>query len=422
MRFSSALRALLRRLDRRRQGSPDRPEPIRESVTDAGYYEEISLRYASAQLVGIILLSVFLAVSLLTDSALLSADSVAFFAKDMTTSISMRENAARDTLVYSADEDNRYALFREGLSVLGGDKLTVFTATGREAYTEFLTYATPRLSPSGRYLIAYDLGGTAYSLYNSFACVESGQTDSPIRTVTAANDGSYAIVTDGEEYASLVTLYNEHFRAVNRYHLEEYTVCASLAENGEQLLLASVSSQDGRMTTHLMLATPGRAEANAEWTVSDAYPVAVQLTEKGEVILLSTDFIVWYDKTGEELERHNFVDEDVRSFRMSAYGCVLLCRANTYDVSTRARVFDKSGDEVYNVVVDTDVRDATLYDSALAVLTDRELLVYRDGVSEPDTRTALKGDYTAICATAEDEFIVCGDARAIVVRAISEKD
>lgn len=391
-------------------------ELVRERVTDAGYFEEVSIRYATAQMLCIILLAVFAAVSLLTNSSLLSSENLLFFAKDMTTSLMQRESVARDTMVYTSDEDNRYALFRDGLAVLGDDKLTVFTATGREAYFKYTSFATPRLCPSGRYLVAYDLGGRSYALYNSFDCVESGTTDTPIRAVTAANNGSYCIVTDGVEYASRATLYNERFHAVAYYNLNEYTLCADLTEDGSRLLLASLSSQSGRMTTHLMLSRPDQNTPDAEWTVDDAYPVAAHWTQSGNVMLLSTDFVAWYDRKGNELTRYTFLSRDVLSYRTSDEGCVLLCRANAYDASIRLLAFDKNGDEVYNITVDGGVSDVSYANGVLAVLLDGELRLYRQNDDQSYGAIPFKGSYQTVLALSAREYLLCGTAKTITVR------
>lgn len=391
-------------------------ELVRERVTDAGYFEEVSIRYATAQMFCIILLAVFAAVSLLTNSSLLSSENLLFFAKDMTTSLTQRESVARDTMVYTSDEDNRYALFRDGLAVLGDDKLTVFTATGREAYFKYTFFATPRLCPSGRYLVAYDLGGRSYALYNSFDCVESGTTDTPIRAVTVANNGSYCIVTDGVEYASRATLYNERFRAVAYYNLNEYTLCADLTEDGSRLLLASLSSRSGRMTTHLMLSRPDQNTPDAEWTVDDAYPVAAHWTQSGNVMLLSTDFVAWYDRKGNELTRYTFLSRDVLSYRTSDEGCVLLCRANAYDASIRLLAFDKNGDEVYNITVDGGVSDVSYANGVLAVLTDGELRLYRQNDAQSYGAIPFKGSYQTVLALSAREYLLCGTAKTITVR------
>lgn len=422
MNIRERWRVLLAHLNEKRIPAPTDGDTVRERVTDAGYFEEISLHYATAQLLCIILLAVFAAVSLLTNSALLSSENLLYFAKDMTTSLSQREGVARDTLVYTADDDNNYALYRDGLAVLGGEKLTVFTATGREAYSKYLSYATPRLCTSGRYLLAYDLGGKSYSLYNSFDRVESGTLTTPIRGVAAANDGSYCIITDGVEHASLVTLYNERFREVAYYHIKEYTLCADLTEDGSRLLLASVSSQNGRMTAHMMISTPGNSSPDAEWTVSDAYPVAAEWMSDGGVMLLSTDFAAWYDAKGNETARHVFSSNGVRSFRTSDEGCILFCRANSYDASTRVLAFDKDGDEVYNIVVDVPVTDVSLAADALCVLTDGELRLYDKNDASSYHAIPLTGSYGKLLVCDGRDILLCGDAKAIAVRVDTRKE
>ena len=415
MKIPAGLKEILHRMDRKRVAAAEAENAVRESMTDAGYYREISLRYATWQLIGIVLLAVFLAVSLLTNASMLSGDNLAFFVRDMTASLSLRESAARDTLVYASDEDNRYELFREGLAVFGKEKLTVFTATGRESYSEYISFATPRLAASGHYLAAYDLGGTSYRLYNSFTCVKRGTAEATIRTVTAANDGSYAIVTDDAEYATRVTLYNGDHRAINRYRLEQYTVCADLCEDGSRLLLGSFSSQNGRMATHLMLATPSQNTFDAEWTVTDAYPVAVQLTDDG-VMLLSTEFVAWFDLTGRELSRHTFLSASVQSYRLNEYGCVLSVRADSARADVRVLAFDNEGKEVYNIVTDGAPVDVMLYEETLGVLMSGNLSVYQNGNETPKFETSLTGDYTSILCCDRDELVLCGSGKAVLMR------
>ena len=116
-----------------RASSPDstKTEQIRQTLTDIGYYEAVSARYGAAQLIGIVLLALYLALTLLTDSSMLAGGHLTYFLKDMTNAMTLREATARDTLVYTADEDGQQTLFRDGLVAVGGDRVTVFSSTGR---------------------------------------------------------------------------------------------------------------------------------------------------------------------------------------------------------------------------------------------------------------------------------------------------
>ena len=390
---------------------------IAEHVTDAGYYQEVSFRYSSAQVICIMLLAVFLAVSLMTNASLLSADNLIYFVKDMTNSISLRESAAKDTMVFSADENNQYALYREGLAVLGQQKLTVFTATGREAHSHLLSYRTPRLASSGRYLAAYDLGGKRVSLYNSFTCVKEITTEYAVRFVEVCNKGYYCVITDGAEYASEVVLYNESHRMINRYRLEEYTLLADILQDGSEMMLVSVSSEQGRMTTHIAFAVPGESEWRAAFSVSDAYPVACHYTDEGNVLLLTTDALYLFNTGGEQLNSYLFGHMDIRTYRADENGCVLVARANAYDAASRVMAFDKQGNVVYNVVIEQQVHDVYYQNGTLAVLGEKQLTVYRDHTSEDTVTLEFQGDYDRLLAyEGNEEFVLCGEAKAIVVK------
>ena len=165
MKKLPSVRSLLQALQNRRHAShlentlyEGEIPVIDERITDTGYYQEISFRYHSAQIICMMLLAVFLAVTLMTDAGALSADNLIYFVKDLSTTITDREKEAKDTYVYTSDENNVYTLYRDGLVVLGKQKLTLFTATGREAQSHLLSYQNPTLAASGRYLAAYDMG------------------------------------------------------------------------------------------------------------------------------------------------------------------------------------------------------------------------------------------------------------------------
>ena len=390
--------------------------PIDERITDTGYYSEISFRYHSAQIVCIMLLAVFLFVSLMTDARALSADNLVYFAKDLATTIADREKEATDTFVYAADKNNACTLYREGLVVLGRQKLTVFTATGREAHSHLLSYQNPRLASSGRFLAAYDLGGKSVSLYNSFTQVNDITTEHAVRAMAICNKGYYCLITDGDEYPSEVLLYNDRHRMINRYRLQEYTVCADLRQDGSELMLTSVSAVQGRMVTHIAFAVPGKTEWGYSFEVNDAYPVASRYNEDGNISLLTTDALIVLSPQGEEISRYLLSPNDVLSYRLSEEGCVLVCRDQASDRSCRVLTFDKNGNLEYNISVSDVANDVYCVNGSLAVLLEGRLLLFRDPEEGEPTEVSFKGGYHTILAYNDQEFLLCGEAKAIAVK------
>lgn len=423
MKKLPGFRLLWQALQSRHHASPDDRETldgelpnIDERITDTGYYNDISFKYHSAQVVCMMLLAVFLAVTLMTDAKALSAENLIYFVKDLSTTITEREQEARDTYVYSADENNVYSLYREGLVVLGKQKLTVFTATGREAYSYLLAFQHPALASSGRYLAAYDMGGSSVNLYNSFTCVKEITTDHALRTVALSDTGYYCLVTAGSEYASEVLLYNDRHHMINRYRLKEYTIGAQLKRDGSEVMLVSVATELGRMVTHIDFATPGKSEWAGSFEVKDAYPVACRYTEEGNISLLSTDAWYLFSREGKELNRYPFSSSEIVSYRESGDRQILICRDHLSDLKVSVLVFDKTGHLEYNVSVSNAVRDTYYADGVLAVLCDNALLVWRDTFDDTPQVVELKGSYHTLLACNNEEFFLCGNAKAIAVK------
>jgi hypothetical protein len=144
--------------------------------------------------------------------------------------------------------------------------------------------------------------------------------------------------------------------------------------------------------------------------------------KNGNVMLLSTDFVAWYDDEGKELKRHSFLTSEVRSYRTTNESCILLCRANSYDAATRILAFDKDGKEMYNIIVDTRVTDVSVADGRLAVLTDGEVRLYDKKAPHSYHSVPLTGNYDQLLVCDQRDLLLCGDAKAVAVRADARKE
>lgn len=389
-------------------------QPITGEVAETPYYREMSLRFASAQFVIYMMLGVFLAVTLLTGTDRLSIENMTYFIKDLNTSVIVGEAGASESLTYASDENNDYALYRGGLAVLGRENLTVFTATGRESYTDSVTYHTPRLLSSGRYLLAYDLGGDEYALYNSFSSIHEKKTTTPIRSAAISDAGYYCIITDGTTYASEIVLYDDMFRPVNTLYLKEYAVCAAIRPSGRQMAVASVSSNVGQLATELALCTPGEQQYQTV-TLQDCYPIALSYTSEDILMLYTTLGLYCLDEKGTELAFYPVDPDTVDTVTLNADGCTMLSRSNNYNAGTNVTVFDKNGDMSYNMVTDERVLDAVLLGDTLCLRFQNALSIYEQASVFPISAAPIEGSYLTVLPYSDDEVLLCGQARAICV-------
>ncbi len=400
--------------DRAPSPEPPKPKkPVRTAVPQGEYYREVSARYVSAQVVLLMLLAVFIAVSFLSNTDLLSTDSLVYFVKDLRTSLSLRETVASETLVYTAGSDNQYVLYRDGLAVLGTEKLTVFSSRGKEIQSDFRALRNPRLCASGRYLLTYDVGGGGYGVYNSFTCVKRGTAPGNIRAAAVGKTGYYTLVCDGTTAVSEILLYDASSRLLNRYSLPEYAVCAGISEKTSRLLIAAVLTENGVMQTTFLVASPGKDTLDSEWTLENSYPVDCRWLDEETVAVLTTDGWYVFRDDGSTVAAAALNSSTVRSARIRGDALIVLCDATRYNNFTEIMVFDKAAQVIYNVTVEGEVTDAVLSGDRLCALAGDTVYVFAPGKDAPELTLTLRQKYTALLADAGGSVFACGEAKAI---------
>lgn len=421
MKVPAFMEELIRQKQRvgQSEGGPASPKPTQEkkpervTIPQGTYYREVSARYVSAQVILLMLLAVFIAVSFLTNTDLLSTDNLVYFVKDLRTSLSLRETSASDTLVYTADSSNQYTLYRDGLAVLGSEKLTVFSSRGKEIQSDFCSFRNPRLSSSGRYLLAYDIGGKNYGVYNSFTCVKSDVATGAIRAAAVGKTGYYSLVCDGTASVSEVTLYDANCRLVNRYSLPEYAVCVDISDEKSRLLIAAVSTTNGVMQTTFLIATPGKDVVDTEWVLNHSFPVDCRWLDETTVAVLTTDQWLIYNEDGTMLASALLNTGNIRCAKISDDALIVLSNAIRYDNSSEILVFDKVAQVMYNVTVPGEVADAVLSGDRLCVLTEDAVYVYSPGEDDADQVLTLRQQYKVLLADSGGSVYACGEAKAI---------
>lgn len=393
-----------------------RVEPIAADVSETPYYRERSIAYASAQMVVLLVLAVYLAVSFMTGSANFSVANLSLLMSDLGSAVVLPESGGSETLTYIADDQNQYVDYRGGVAVLGRNRLSVFTATGRENYTVSLNYHTPRLLSSGKYLVAYDLGGNRFSVFNALTRLYDETTDTPIRGMAVSDAGYLCLITDDSTYASAITLYDRDFDIVSRYHLKEHTAAVAIAKDGEQLAIASVSSVNGMMTTSVMLSVPGAQEALTTAVLADAYPLSLIYT-KDSLLLLCTDAVYALDREGEIIGEYHFESEKLLGMSLHTSGAVLQLRTQGHAIHTQLIVLDEDAAVRSTYTTEQMLRDAVLdAEGTLYLLTDGELLAYAPKEDAPYASVALMSVYEQLLPMGNGELFLCGRARAVCIR------
>lgn len=378
------------------------------------YYENISAGLGVFQVILYLSLFAFVVLSFFRNTNLITYQNFYYFFKDLGASAESVDTVAADTVSYPTSDEQSFTLYRKGLAVAGNRSVTVFTATGRQTISKSVTYKSPIAIGSGKYLLVYELGGTQYSLYNSYTQIYAGKSDFPIFGATISEEGMYALLSRSEEYTSVVSLYSSHFSLLNRYNKNGYVMDLALNEKGTQLAILTSEVQNGLFQTVLSLHEPKSADVGVSVSIGNSVALSCAYTASGGVSLLCGDRYCYVTQKGELREEYFFDGEEISCMELASDGAVLCLRSDAISEKKHFIVFDKNGKMVYNESAEMHVTSVCREENSVFFMTRRGVtrLNLRDGsISEHLCHT----ENIRILAINEDEVLLCSPQKASYV-------
>lgn len=249
--------------------------PSADDAPQASYWEKAAMRYRRASHILGGTLALFCVVFLLFFTAAFRFDSFYYFFMDVRAlagSLPQEESAVSFA---AADGESTALLFRGNVANVNTACVEIDAANGKNLLLSEHTFAAPRAVASRKILLAYDFDETSFSVYNAYAELYRGETETPIYLAAAGDTGAFLLVTKYDAGGSQILLYNKDFQLSQRFLRRGATTGAALSPNGKLVaLFGSVSEQDGAAAL-LDLYQPGKTEPMRSFRFENEFPLAV---------------------------------------------------------------------------------------------------------------------------------------------------
>jgi hypothetical protein len=302
-------------------------------------------------------------------------------------------------------------LYRNGLAVAGNQAVTMFSATGRQTLSQSIHYKQPIAIGSGKYLLVYELGGTQYSLYNSYTQIYEGQSEFPIYGATISKDGIYALISRSEKYTSVVSLYNSHFSLLNRYNKNGYVMDVALNEKGTQIVMLTSSVKDGLFETELSLYEPRTGEGGVSLPLGNCVALSCGFSASGGIQVLCEDRLCFVSKNGVLEQEYLFDGKSIAAAELCGDGVAICLRASESSAENDVVVFDKNGKTLYHEDVGERVEEIRIFERSLFLTT-------ANGIFKIDLRSQTKvflpcqTEKKHLLAVNANEILLCSPQKA----------
>ncbi len=319
------------------------------------YYENVSVRMGTVQVILYLSLLAFVVLSLLFNTELITYRNFYLFFQDLNASAETVDIFSTDSLSYPVADEQSFTVYRKGLAVAGNTSVTVFSATGRQIVSESVNYRNPVAVGTGKYLLVYEMGGLQYSLYNSYTKIHSGKSDYPISGAAVSESGMYALSAFGKDSTTVVSLYSERFKLLGRYGKSGYVTDMAIDPTGELLAVLTVLPDEGLLSTELMLVKPGESEARARASFDGLTGLACAFTASGRIAVLCDGGVRYVTNRGEVREKYDFDGRIPVSYDIGEDGVCVSLKKSTVSAKNIVIAFDKNGKIVYNEDVGEEV-------------------------------------------------------------------
>ena len=378
------------------------------------YFETVSARLGILQVILYLSLFSFVVLSFLRNTDLITYRNFYYFFKDLNASAETVDLFETDSISYPTAEEQSFALWRQGLAVAGNDSLTVFTATGRQTLSRPLQYRNPIAVGTGKYLMVYELGGTQYSVYNSYTRLYTGKSDYPIYGATVSESGSYALISRSEQYNSIVSLYNDNFVLLNRYNRNGYVTDVALNSKGTRLAILTAMPEDGLLSTSLSIYVPREAGEGNQVTLTSSIGLSCAFTDTNEINVLCRDGLYSVTDGGEIGREQLFAGREIICAELTEEGATVVLRESPVSQESTVLIYDKSAKllherKMMKMVTQVSRRDGTVFllreDGVDQLRLRGAQLTGMDCATNGKTILAVNGDYVLLCSPQKAEYL-----------------
>ena len=350
------------------------------------YYKKASERFKTAGFILLLMLVLFGGVMLLRYREYITYGNFVYLFRDFG-SVAFGSDGEYSEIAYNSQENMTFEQFRDGFAVVGTNSVSVYDKTGVEMCSGDEGFSYPAVGTSDKYLLAYDVGGEGYSIYNSITRIVSKKTDFPIITASVSDEGSYIITTESDKAKYVTELYSSALRRKMSIYKEKYVIDAAIDRDGKTIVIASVDDSGTGFSSEVAFYSSGMTDAVAVKNYQMTMPISAESLKNGVFAVLFDDSLRLYSDSGEVILEKSFGGADVTGFDTAGDRALVVCRENGLGTVCRVYLFDGDGNTVLDTVVNTRITNAScaIPGSTFAgyvVTPDGILGIKEDGSSE----------------------------------------
>lgn len=321
-----------------------------------------------------------------------------------------------DEFPVTVKEDSDVIMLRDNVAVISNGNISLHDLSGRKLFSYNYSMSSPAVSCDDHYILVYDIGGSEATVFNSFSKIKTFKFDFPIYSADIKND-HIAVVTGNDLSRTILYVYkfdNKEKDYVLRYskQFDRFINSVSLAENGKQAFVSTISSLNGKYDCLLSVFDTDSTSSSPilSYPSESELPVKVSISKNGAELYAVTDSsLMFFGKNLQNINTYHYNQNKISGYYSNNSLIVLTERNNLAGNSMKLTVLSSDGTKVRDFTVSDEIYDVSIGKNFVYALGKNS--VYRYAVAtdniEQDSTSPIDVKYhSVVCDTQDNCYLV----------------
>ncbi len=246
---------------------------------------------------------------------------------------------------FTALDDTEFGYVKGDLALLSSKYFTTYDFTGSVLVEEKLAYLNPSLKTAEKYALAYDVGGTGLSIYNSYSCIYSDEFEYGIKDADIKSDGSFAVLTSGKYLSGKVIVYGANLEEKFTWETrDKELVAVSLPEGTNKVNFVTLKVEGGDFVFSLYSYDLRNEDPVFVKDYYGEFPLKLY-SDSESVCVLTDSALHFVSSDGTEIASYSHTEDTLTGFYESG-DYIALTYAKSISKNSTMKLFAKGGAEI----------------------------------------------------------------------------
>lgn len=270
-------------------------------------------------------------------------------------------------------------------------------------------FANPVLRTNSNYSIIYNSDATGYKILNRDSIIYSGSSKKKLFSADISSNGTYAVLSYGEDYLSQLEVYKYDNTKKYAYSFADYYVSnVSLNNDGTRAALSGVSANNGGLVSVIYVLDFGQESYLQKYEVEDSYIYDVRYMSNGNILAVGEQASYFIDVENGRKSDFSYKSKTLTTYTMKKdYGLILSLSKNPDGRDCDIYSINKNGNHEFDFNTNSKILSLDYKNGSLAVLSPSEIDLF-DTKGNKLSTTSASSDARKICMQDENTIYILG--------------